>query len=349
MPQTTQEKRTSSAPRSTPLQRMRQRCYQLMEGHLATSKAGRWINGVIIGLIVLNVIIVIIESLPGYHERYLHFFFYFELFSVVVFTFEYLIRLWSCVENPKYSRAPRGLRKGREVKGRIRYMLTPMALIDLIVIVPFYLALFISIDLRYLRLLRLLRLLKLTHYIRSLDIFIKVLKAEFASLASAIFAILVLVVVAACAVFAIEHSAQPEVFKTVLDAIWWAVVTLTTVGYGDITPITAGGKLLAMLIMLMGIATVALPAGMLAARFSEELQNRKSIITAEVVSALEDGRLNARERQILSQLSRQYGISETVLNQIIHNKQLELSHLIHCPHCGQSLFDPPKGGSNKTV
>jgi voltage-gated potassium channel len=141
--------------------------------------------------------------------------------------------------------------------------------------------------------------------------------------------------------FTLEHQAQPEVFKTVLDAIWWAVVTMTTVGYGDMTPVTAGGKILAILIMLLGVGTVALPAGMLAARFSEELQNRKASITAEVINALEDGELSHQEQIVLKRLSQQYGISEADLNQIIHNQRLELGHKIHCPHCGQSLFDSP--------
>ncbi|SJZ62777.1 Ion transport protein [Oceanospirillum multiglobuliferum] len=220
-------------------------------------------------------------------------------------------------------------------------MCSPIAIIDLIVILPFYLSLFISIDLRYLRLLRLLRLLKLSHYIRSMDVFVKVITSELASLASAVFAVLVLVVLAACLMFTLEHKAQPDQFKTVLDAIWWAVVTMTTVGYGDMTPITAGGKILAILIMLLGVGTVALPAGMLAARFSEELQNRKSAMTAEVINALEDGELTEQEQKLLKTMSRQYGISEEDLNQIIHNQRLELGHKLHCPHCGESVFDAP--------
>lgn len=318
----------------------RQHCYQLLDGDLAFSRAGKLINGLIIALIILNVTGVILETVPAYNTAYASYFYALEIFSVIVFTAEYLIRVWISPENPKF---------GPGIKGKLRYIFSPIALIDLIVILPFYLSLFISIDLRYLRLLRLLRLLKLSHYIRSMDIFIKVVTSELPSLASAVFAVLVLVVLAACAMFAMEHQAQPEAFKSVLDAIWWAVVTMTTVGYGDITPVTAGGKILAILIMLLGVGTVALPAGMLAARFSEELQNRKSAMTAEVINALEDGDLSESEKQMLARISQKYGISEEDLNQIIHNKTLELGHQMHCPHCGHSLFDAPVDGPKDSV
>lgn len=311
---------------------LRQRCYHLLDGNEALSPIGRLINGFIISLIVVNVAVVIAETVPELNREYHLYFNALELFSVAVFTLEYLSRVWISSENPKF---------GPGLKGKLKYIFSPIALIDLIVILPFYLSLFISIDLRYLRLLRLLRLLKLSHYIRSMDVFIKVVTSELASLASAVFAVLVLVVLAACIMFALEHQAQPEAFKSVLDAIWWAVVTLTTVGYGDITPVTAGGKILAIMIMLLGVGTVALPAGMLAARFSEELQNRKSAMTAEVINALEDGELTDYEQGMLKGLSRKYGISEEDLEQIIHNKKLELGHQVHCPHCGHSIFDAP--------
>ncbi|MBB1485302.1 potassium channel family protein [Oceanospirillum sediminis] len=320
----------TSAPTSA--NTLRYRCYQLLDGEHATSLAGRLVNGFIITLIVVNVVVVIIESIPEINQQYSDWFRLLEIFSVIIFTLEYLTRLWISPENPRF---------GEGFRGRLRYMRSPIAIVDLIVILPFYLSLFISIDLRYLRLLRLLRLLKLSHYIRSMDVFIKVVTSELASLASAVFAVLVLVVLAACLMFTLEHQAQPEAFKTVLDAIWWAVVTMTTVGYGDITPVTAGGKILAITIMLLGVGTVALPAGMLAARFSEELQNRKSSLTAEVINALEDGELTDHEQHILKRLSHQYGISDDELNQIIRNQRLELGHKIHCPHCGKSLFESP--------
>lgn len=319
---------------------LRNRWFQLLDGDQAFSLKGKLINGFIIALIVLNVVGVILETVPEIGKEFGPYFQILEIFSVAIFTLEYLTRFWISAENPKF---------GPGLKGKLRYVFSPIALIDLIVILPFYLSLFISIDLRYLRLLRLLRLLKLTHYIRSMDVFLKVVTSELASLASAVFAVLVLVVLAACVMFALEHKAQPEAFKSVLDAIWWAVVTLTTVGYGDITPVTAGGKILAIMIMLLGVGTVALPAGMLAARFSEELQNRKSAMTAEVINALEDGELTDSEKGVLKGLSRKYGISEEDLNQIIHNKKLELGHQMHCPHCGHSLFDAPVDGPKDSV
>ncbi len=317
---------------------LRSRCYHLLDGDRANTPLGYLINGFIITLIVVNVTVVIIESIPEINQQYKIQFQWLEIFSVAIFTVEYLIRIWIAPENPRF---------GQGFKGRLKYIRSPIALVDLIVIVPFYLSLFINIDLRYLRLLRLLRLLKLSHYIRSMDVFVKVLSSELGSIASAIFAVLVLVVLAACLMFTLEHQAQPEAFKTVLDAIWWAVVTMTTVGYGDMTPVTAGGKILAILIMLLGVGTVALPAGMLAARFSEELQNRKTSLTAEVINALEDGELSDHEKHLLKTISRQYGISEKELNQIIHNQSLELGHKIHCPHCGNSLFDAPVKDSEK--
>ena len=175
-----------------------------------------------------------------------------------------------------------------------------MAMIDLLAIAPFFLALFFPIDLRYLRLFRLLRLLKLSHYFDGLNMFLTVLGREIGAIAGAILTLLVLIIISACLMFSIENSAQPGQFDSVAQAIWWSVVTLTTVGYGDITPVTFLGKFVAMIIMLLGVCTMALPAGILAAKFTEELQSRRELMHARVLDALRDGVLDAGEKADLT-------------------------------------------------
>jgi voltage-gated potassium channel len=151
---------------------------------------------------------------------------------------------------------------------------------------------------------------------------------------------LILVFIAASMMYSLESKAQPEAFGSVFKAIWWAVVTMTTVGYGDITPITVPGRLIGVVIMILGVGTVALPAGMLAARFSEELQARKDQLTASVVDALRDGEVGARDRDQLERLREELDLPDEVLQRIVHLQQSEVTREGRCPHCGKPIRIP---------
>lgn len=308
---------------------LRSRVYQLF-GDQGTSSLTRTFHAFIILLIMANVMAVVLESHKPIGKAYAFNFHLFEVFSVLVFTIEYFARIWTCVEMDKYRDMP-------AYKARFRYLLTPLAIIDLLAIAPFYLSLFFVIDLRYLRLMRMLRLLKLSHYFKGLDVFLTVLSKEMVTIASAVFTVVVLIILSASLMYAMEREAQPDVFTSIPHAFWWAVVTMTTVGYGDVTPITLGGRLLATVIMLLGVGLVALPAGMLAARFGEELQARKDRMRTQVLHALQDGVVSDRERAELERLARELGISMETLDRIIDIQKAQRDLIIECPHCGKPI------------
>ncbi|NND66428.1 MAG: ion transporter [Halioglobus sp.] len=303
--------------------------FRFLEGDRESTRC-RAFQSFIVALIVLNGVAVILESNQSIHGAYSRQFYAFEIFSVIIFTVEYLSRVWACTENDRFSGLP-GWR------ARLSYIFSPMALIDLLAIAPFYLSLFIAIDLRYLRFFRLLRLLKLSHYFDGLKIFSEVIKGEASAISSALLTMLILIIVSACLMFSVEAAAQPDHFDSIIEAIWWAVVTLTTVGYGDITPITFAGKLLAIAIMLLGIGTMALPAGILAARFSEELQIRREYLRAEVAEMFSDGVLDADERAAIDSMQRKLGVSRSVLERLLAEHRQAAKRCNYCPNCGEKL------------
>jgi len=197
----------------------------------------------IIVLIILNVLAVIIASVPVLHEKYSSFFYRFELFSVIIFTVEYILRIWTCTEIEKYN----------GIRGRIKWFFSPLALIDLLAILPFYLP-FIGVDLRFVRIFRLFRifrLLKIARYTSALDLIRNVFKSRKEELfVTLVFAMLLLIVSSTLMYYA-ENEVQPNKFSSIPAAMWWAVITLTTVGYGDIYPITGFGKVMAGIIALL--------------------------------------------------------------------------------------------------
>ncbi len=308
----------------------RNKFYSLLEGGFEGAIASKVCSGFIILLIVLNVAAVIVESHAPIGDKYAQQFFLFNVVSVVIFTVEYVARVWVSVE------AKTNTSKSN-VKARLQYIFSPVALIDFIAIAPFYLSFFFAIDLRYLRMLRMLRLLKLTHYFTGLRLFADVLRSEISSIGAAIFIMLVLVLLSASLMYSIENSAQPEAFQSIPSAIWWSVVTMTTVGYGDVTPVTALGKFIAMFIMLLGVGVVALPAAMLAAKFGDELRSRKRQLERQVEDALEDGILTPQESKSLAALAEKLDLPEDTLNQLIKSNRLCSISVSHCPHCGKAL------------
>jgi voltage-gated potassium channel len=223
----------------------------------------------LMSLIFLNVLAVIVGSVQSIQVRWSHFLYQFEVFSVAVFTLEYVARLWSCTADPRFS---------RPVRGRIRLALRAMSLIDLLAILPFYLP-FFSADLRVVRLLRLLRMLrvmKTARYYASLDLIRDVFKSRKEELVLTSVLMGLLLVVSSTVLYYCENAVQPEIFTSIPATMWWSIATLTTVGYGDMCPVTALGKLCAGVIAVLGIGLFALPAGILGAGFVEAIQKRKS-------------------------------------------------------------------------
>jgi voltage-gated potassium channel len=222
-------------------------------------------------LIVANIIAVILQTEPMLGERYAPFFDAFEAISVAIFTIEYLLRLWSITVDPRYQ---------DPVTGRLRFMVTPLAIIDLVSVLPFYLPFFIPVDLRTLRVLRLLRvfrLFKVGRYSEAMEIFVRVYRNKRAELFVAVAIALVLLVISSSLMYSVEHDVQPDKFPSILGTMWWAMATLTTIGYGDVAPITPLGKVLSGCIAVIGIALFGLPAGIFASGFIEELQGKKGL------------------------------------------------------------------------
>lgn len=311
---------------------MRRRVYRSLEEFTGKGFGVSWFRKFIIILILANVVAVILESHPRYRAAYGDWFFRFELFSVFVFTVEYVLRLWGAVEAPECRGLPAW-------KARFRYATRPLALIDFLAIAPFYLSFFVQIDLRYLRTLRLLRLLKLSHYFPGLELFIKVIRAQLPSLAAASLIMVILILVSAIAMFTLEHPVQPDKFGSLAESVWWSVVTLTTVGYGDVTPLTFGGRFLGGVIMLLGVGVVALPAAMLAGRFAGELQMQREELSKQVANFVEDGWLDATEQDELDELKRKLGMSDDDMQRLVRTERKRTTKGMRCPHCGKAISD----------
>lgn len=246
--------------------RFRRRVHELLRGSHREDRLSRWVNHVIIALIVATVLAFMLETVPSIQERFGVWLFRFEMLAVFAFTVEYVGRVWSAVEEPRFA---------HPLKGRLRWMVTPLGVVDLLAILPFFLATVLPhglIVLRLLRLFRVVRLAKIARYSRSLQMMVRVVRRKRRELVMAFFSVGILLVLAAWGMWMIEHPVQPDAFPSVPETLWWAVITITTVGYGDVVPITMGGRLLAGVVALLGVGFIALPAGLLAAGFVEELE-----------------------------------------------------------------------------
>lgn len=253
------------------------RIHLLLEGTWHENRWGRALNVFLIVLIALNVLAVLLESIESLALRHAAGFQMFEIFSVAVFTVEYGLRLWTCTEDPRWHGT-------RPLVARLRYAATPMAIFDLLAFLPFYLAMVLTIDLRFLRVFRLLRILKLTRYSPAVETLSAVVSNERRALFSALVLMLTLLTIASSLMYMIEKETQPEAFASIPAAMWWGMATLTTVGYGDVTPVTAAGKLLGGVIALLGVGMFALPAGILASGFAQEIKKRDFIVSWNLVA-----------------------------------------------------------------
>ena len=220
----------------------------------------------LVSLICANILALILGSIKSVRDASPNAFMAFEAVSVGIFTLEYALRVWSYTEEPRYS---------RPVSGRIKFILSPIQLLDLLAIVPFFLV-FLGLDLRALRAVRLLaRAARLSRYFTGLRTLGGVLQAKRYELFTVMLVLMVLLILASSLMFFAEHDVQPEAFSSIPAAMWWTIVTLTTVGYGDVFPITSVGRILAGSIAILGIGFFALPAGILGSGFMEEVQRRQ--------------------------------------------------------------------------
>jgi|tagenome__1003787_1003787.scaffolds.fasta_scaffold20978475_5 voltage-gated potassium channel len=260
---------------------LRRQFYQVLEaGHLLNWRVLLF-EAALITLIVANVLAVMLDSVKGIGDRYFTFFYWFETVSVLIFAVEYSLRLWVAVEDPRYGTYG-------PIRGRIRYALSPVMVIDFFSFAPSIINVFIpsALDLRILRLFRLLRLMKIARYSPALSTLIEVIKAERRALLGTLLLILSIMVLSAYMMYVIEGPIQPKKFGSLPSSLYWAVTTLTTTGYGDITPVTALGRIVAGVTMMFGLALFALPVGIVATNFVTEIHRRDFVVTWSMISHL---------------------------------------------------------------
>ena len=257
---------------TTAYRRLRREVHDVLEVGGDAHPMGRVVNGFIIVLIFLNAIAFAADTVPELAGRYRWEFATFNAFSLIVFTVEYALRIWSAVEIPMLSRLPRW-------QARLRYAMRPMMIIDLLAFLPWYLHWLYPLDLRLLRVFRLFRLLMLVRYSPALQTLGRVVTDEYRALLGALLVILILLLFASSGMYLIERHMQPDKFGSIPQAAWWALATLTTVGYGDVVPVTPLGKMLGGVVMLLGVGMIALPVAIIATGFSQESTRHQFVVT----------------------------------------------------------------------
>jgi voltage-gated potassium channel len=287
------------------MKKLRMRVYQILDGDpLSASTLSRAVNALIISVIVLSVFVIIIESHTPIYEAGSDFFIVFERLSIAFFTFEFLLRLWA--RGAAYEAA-----NGGSKRGRFEYLMSFHGIIDLLSIAPFYLQLlFPGLDLRMLRILRLLRLLKLSRYNSALEDLVRAVKSERHSFLATLYIILIVLILSSALLYYAESAAQPEKLASIIHAMYWSLITLTTVGYGDISPVTPVGQLVASFTALLGVATVAMFTGIIASSFSRQIARRRVIFEQELEKAYEDGVLSKDEDAFLTELKTRFDLSD---------------------------------------
>ncbi len=257
----------------------RRRAFEILEEPGPANEVGRAVRVFLVSLIALNVLAVILDSVASLAEKWARPLYVFEIASIAVFTAEYLLRLWVAAERAEY---------GGGVLGRLRYLVTPLAILDLLAILPLYLPFIIPLDLRYLRMFRMLRLAKFGRYSRSVRILRDVLADRKNELLAAASLLAAVIVMASGLMYAAEHEAQPNVFTSIPATMWWAVATCSTMGI-DIRPVTPVGKILASFIAVCGILLFALPAGIISSGFVEKyMEARRSRTCPHCGKSLEE-------------------------------------------------------------
>lgn len=247
---------------------IKQRVWEIVEAAQSGDTVSRVFDIFLVSIILLNVIAVIFGSVIAIQQQYGPELYVFEVFSVSIFTVEYIARLWSCTVLEQY-RSP--------IMGRLRFALRPFLIIDLLAILPFFLP-FLGMDLRVvraLRIVRLLRILKLGRYNSALREIGRAISSKREELILTTIVLVLLLIISSSLMYFAENQAQPEAFPDIPSAMWWSVVTLTTVGYGDVYPITLAGKVLASVIAVLGIGMVALPTGIIGASFVEGVEQKR--------------------------------------------------------------------------
>lgn len=324
--------RTESAPT------LRRGVFRLLETADDSDTASRVVDICLIVLIAASVLAVVLESIPAVEQAFGPGLYWFEVFTIAVFSVEYLLRVWSCVEEQiDAGNGPLGT--------RLRFIFSFHAVIDLVAILPFYLLAFGvlgNVDMRFLRAIRLMRVLKLTRYFAAMNMLFVAVKENGRALGASFLILITIMLLAASGMYYFERVSQPVDFGSIPAAMWWAFATLTTVGYGDVTPITVGGKVFGALITVVGIGMVALPTSILASGYSQQLKLSTDKYRNMADEALDDGVLSDEELHDLEALRLDLGLGKHTASQILDDGVVRAAlqedvKQRRCPHCREIL------------
>jgi hypothetical protein len=255
-------------------------------------------ESVIAWWVVISVIAVVFESVESIHYVLSTQFIIIDSIAVGLFSVEYFLKLYSCVENPVFK---------KWFSGRVKHSLQFSSIIDFLAIVPFFLELFLHhlFDLRFLRVFRLMRLLKITKQNNSTAVLKRVFTRETPILAAALFVMMLMVVLAASLAYLMEHDSQPDKYENIPSAIYWAVVTLSSVGYGDLTPTTPIGRMMTIFMAVVGVGIFAIPSALLASSFADEVHADKNNLAIALYNRLKLGLpVDLKDEFVLSEAKR---------------------------------------------
>ena len=283
--------------------KIQKRTSQLLSKGNVADKPSQYVDMILFILIVLNIAAVCLESVRHIGNEYKVAFNAFEFFSVVIFSIEYVLRVWSAP-------ARNDLGNSTNIIKRMKYIFSFTGLIDFLAIIPSILPYFFGgLDLRWLRVLRLLRLLKISNYSSALEDFFSAIKADWRSFSAALYLMVIALFLSSALMYIAEHDSQPEKFSSIPETMWWGLITLTTVGYGDVSPVTPLGKIIGAFTAIMGVCTVALLTGIVASAFANQRAQKSAILEAEINQALSDGVISDDEAQKIEKLRKELNLS----------------------------------------
>jgi voltage-gated potassium channel len=318
---------TTAASTPSLYRRTQRRIYEIMDGAVV-DKFSHFVEVFIALLVVANVIGIILESVPEIHQAYSAEFHAFDFFSVLIFSVEYVLRVWSY--GAKYSTNEGGSDQSNNRSGRKDYVLSFYGIIDFVSTVPFYLQLlFPGADLRVLRMFRLLRIFKLSRYNSAFEYMVAAVKAERDSFSSAVFLLFISCLLFSSLIYIIEGHDQPEIFPSIPAAMHWFVITIIS-GWGNVDPVTFLGSLLVVLTQVLSIALAAILTGVVATAYTAQVERREALYEMEVRAILADGVVSEEERARLQQMQAKFGMSDdqvaSIAEQVEHERKIALSH-----------------------